>query len=362
MPLLADVLNRAGWETWALADGGFVTRGFGFDRGFDRFESELQPFEHKLPLLLEWIAEGPRATAGGDAAPRLLFVHTYEPHSPYAPREEFDRFTDDAYDGRLRPVVEEIREAFENPEQSYEMGVLARNFWKDRGHLQDDDVEYLRGLYDGGVLQTDALMGRVLDALRRGGWYDEAWIVITSDHGEAFREHGSFEHRQLFTEELHVPLIIRPPGGLPGGRRTADTARLLDVAPTILHAVGLPRPALVEGRSLLPLGAFRDRPIYSVAGESRHYRSLQMGDLKVHRRWGGRIELFDLASDPTESDDLSLRDPPPPWAAAALAAMDEIEEQAAALREAVGEPGSTGAIDPEVLEELIRLGYIGGDN
>jgi arylsulfatase A-like enzyme len=352
--MLADELRQAGWLTSALADGAFVTRAFGFDRGFDRFVSRLQPFSQKLPTLLQWAAEGPRAPDG----PRMLFVHTYEPHSPYVPTIEHDLFTDPDYDGQMRPIVERIRVAVEDPAGRLNLGDLERSFWPDRGTLDEADVRYLRGLYDGDVLQADDGVGQLLDALAEHGWYDEAWIFIVSDHGEAFREHGTYEHRQLFSEELSVPLMVRPPGGVRGGARTDMTARLLDVAPTILHAVGLASPELVQGRSLLPLGERVDRPVYSIAGESDSYRVFQIGTHKLHWRGPGKSELYDLAVDPAEQDDLAQSSLRPSWASNATAAMKEIEAESAALRRALGEPGSVGTIDPQVLDELRQLGYL----
>ncbi len=356
VPMLADELRASGWRTWGLADGAFVTEAFGFDRGFDRFESELRPLRHKLPRLLGWIDE----MAAPGSPPTFLFMHTYEAHAPYVPDVEYDLFTDDDYDGPLAERIALFRKSFAGEDTSYDMGALEASFWgKDRGAFDDADVAYVRALYEGDIRQTDAHVGRILDALRDAGLLDTAWVVITSDHGEAFREHGTLEHRQLYEEETHVPLLVRPPGGLTPGRTVASTARLLDVAPTILHAVGLVRPPVMQGRSLLPLDARFERPVHATAGEDSSFRAFIHGTRKVIRRGNTPPTFFDLAADPDERHALSGPGAPD-WATDALSAMQALEDEAVALRRIVGEPGAVGGLSPERLAELIRLGYIDG--
>ncbi len=134
IPMLAEILHASGYRTLGMADGGFVTPELGFARGFDTFESRLQPFKHKLPELSEWIARG-------CAEPTFLFVHTYDVHSPYVPPVEFDRFTDPDSQGPFRTRLEKFREAFEKPELIYTMGALHSNFWEDdMDHLTPSDL------------------------------------------------------------------------------------------------------------------------------------------------------------------------------------------------------------------------------
>ena len=99
----------------------------------------------------------------------------------------------------------------------------------------------------------------LLDELDALGLARDTLVVFTSDHGEAFGEHGVFLHDDLYRETLHVPLVLRFPGRLPAGRRVDARARLLDLMPTVLDLLGVPAPADVQGRSLVPLVARRDR-------------------------------------------------------------------------------------------------------
>src|SRR6185436_18889496 len=112
-----------------------------------------------------------------------------------------------------------------------DLALLMDLFWENRAQFDERDVAQLMGLYDGCIHEVDAGLGRLLALLRQSGVLDDAWLVVVADHGEAFREHGTLEHRQLHQEELHVPLLIRPPGGLKAPLRVPDVVSLVDVAP-----------------------------------------------------------------------------------------------------------------------------------
>jgi arylsulfatase A-like enzyme len=120
-----------------------------------------------------------------------------------------------------------------------------------------DEAAYLSDLYDGEIAYTDAQIGRLLDALRRMGLYDDTLIVLLSDHGEEFFEHGKWQHEQLYEECLRVPLMVRLPGGRHGGTRIETPVGLIDVMPTLLDLLevdppeaALPGRVRREGRSL----------------------------------------------------------------------------------------------------------------
>ncbi len=352
--LLAEQLSDSGYGTRALADGGFVTEPFGFERGFDVFESELKPLVHKLPTLAAWIA------APTDQ-PTFLFLHTYEAHAPYAPRAEHDLFSNPAYEGWFSGKLPRFRELFARDEP-FDMGALEGGFWPERraSVLTETDRQHCIDLYDGDIHQLDAHLGEIFGWLEDAGRYDDAWIVITSDHGEAFREHGTFEHRQLYNSELHVPLIIRPPGGVPGGVRVPALGRVLDIAPTILWALDLPPLPAAQGRSLLPLDAAVERRVHAIAGESEDLRAVIWNDRKLIRRSPQRLEYYDLARDPAESSDVAGSDAPPPWTTALRKALADLEAENESFRTVFGEPGEAAELSREQLEQLIRLGYIDG--
>ena len=132
--------------------------------------------------------------------------------------------------------------------------------------LRPVDLQAISDHYDGGIASADAYLGELFAEFRRLQLYDEALIVVTSDHGESLGEHDQIGHGGLYLEQLLVPLIIKLPASWAAPRgRVAQPVALLDVLPTILSACGIPLPADLDGRSLLPLlwGTGRDDDISS---------------------------------------------------------------------------------------------------
>jgi arylsulfatase A-like enzyme len=217
----------------------------------------------------------------------------------------------------------------------------------------------------------------VIRALKARGEWDHTLFVLLSDHGEEINEHGGWSHDQSVYEELlHVPLIIRFPGGRFGGRRVSDLVSLVDVMPTALEALG--QPDLVpdaRGSSLMPLirgeaarddGSFYVPSIrYNVMSFYRPWKE-QRGDINVVIRRGDRkgiwnveldtFELYDLHADAHEQNNVALKHPD-------LAA--DMREHAAAWYETCAEFGDgtrmveeAGELDERTLRNLRTLGYV----
>jgi arylsulfatase A-like enzyme len=346
LPLLAERLERAGDATTAFADGGYVTAAFGFARGFQRFESRLQRIDAKVDDILAWLPPDPER-------PNLLFVHTYGVHAPYLPRPEHDLFTDPAYDGPLAERVRELAARRDDGSRADDLAQLMEVFWKQRGQFDERDVSELVGLYDGCIHEVDAGLGRLLDALEQRGWLDDAWLVVLADHGEAFREHGTFEHRQLHQEELHVPLLIRPPGGLAAPVRVSDVVGLVDVAPTLLALVGQAETEPMQGRAFSSLQAPGSRPVHATSNDDDRLRALVMGERKLIVQPGGELELYDLAVDPGEHwPVVPARDDP------IVVRFREIEAECVALRARLGEPAEAVPLGTQQEQDLRALGYV----
>lgn len=228
---------------------------------------------------------------GSPADPFLLFVHLFDPHDPYRPPEPFDRFVpggpDDPVDASLNPL------------DGRPLNVVADMVAK----------------YDGEIAWTDFQVGRLLDRLAELGLENDTLVVLTSDHGEEFYEHGHFEHRRtLYRESVHVPLLMRLPGVLPEGRRVREPASILDIVPTVARLCGLPIPEASGGIDLTDLATGRaggpDRAIVSELiltpedGPAHWMVCMRRGDERavVHRPGasGATIERFDLGRDPRE--------------------------------------------------------------
>jgi arylsulfatase A-like enzyme len=308
---LAELLRAAGMVTAAFVANGHVSDRFGFEQGFSRFRflptpktaDQLPPtsVEVNVPSL-DWIA------THAAAAPLFVYVHTLDPHGPYFPPAAFRRtFASDVEDTRIgsRETLLE----------------LARGTHP----VSDDLIRDLKALYGAEVAFNDESFGTFIAALRKHGLYDDALIVFLSDHGEAFHEHGTWQHgMDVYGEVVDIPLIIKFPArdGL-AGTRVLALAQQIDVMPTILDYLGLPVPAHVEGHSLLHVldstGETGDGGALAAAAErtgfvhlnqiGRHQESIVTGSWKLIRNVGRpadpRYELYDRRVDPGEQEDVS---------------------------------------------------------
>ncbi len=374
---LAQVLRRAGRFNSAVACGGQITAPMGFQRGFEeRFTSELVD----VSVIVD------RALAAVDAAlaqdkPWMLFTHTYQVHGPYLPPRRFrERFAPD-----LHGTVGERVRKLEGLSFGEQWKAMFPVFWKDLHLFTDEDARLLSDLYDGEIAYTDEQLGRLLEGLQQRGVYDRAIVVVLSDHGEEFGEHGHFEHDQLYRELLHVPLLVRLPGGRLGGTRVQGQCGLVDVMPTLLDLLALEGPDTLAGRSLVPAMTSGGTPGDAVVSErlmfaDSYAASLRTPDTTLLYRFDpaalqsderpgpgpepgrpageGRIEVFDRRSDPGERQDLGSR--APAWPAATsgfyrrLAALFELS---ARLDEV--STGTEVVLSAEQIEELVKLGYTG---
>ncbi|MFQ5823234.1 MAG: sulfatase [bacterium] len=225
---LAEILRAEGYRTIGHTEGGYVGAEYGFGRGFEFFDDTRRG----LPAILEEAAAQIREFSPDDRY--FCFLHTYDVHCPYTPSEPYAEMfqTEDAQfiDTRWRCG---------NPHYN-------------RMVLSEGQVRFLSNAYDASIREADEHLGRFIQFLETSGVLDNTVVVVTSDHGEEFREHGQIGHeRTLYREVLMVPLIILAPGLTP--MRVDTPVGLVDLTPTILDLLGLPVPSTMEGESLLPL-------------------------------------------------------------------------------------------------------------
>lgn len=365
---LAQTLNRSGYWNVAVAGGGNMMAEMGFARGFQgRFESGLADLSDLVARALHRLDQAPAEQ------PPFLFLHTYQVHGPYLPPREFmERFAPDPHPV-LGPRVLHYRDLpFHEQWKSMNRdrgGGGVPPYWEGKEEFGADEAAYLSDLYDGEVAYTDQQLGLLFDALRERGLYDRAIVVVLSDHGEEFHEHGDFEHDQLHREHLHVPLLVRLPGGELGGTRVRGLASLLDVMPTLLDLLDLEGPATMTGVSLVPAmvsGRNEGRPVLSerVMFPADYKASLRSDGSTVifHATQGdpdvpGWIAAYDLRTDPGEQHDV--------YAAAPFArrAAQALREQLTAIfhqRDVLDSFDSGERVsltDPELVRELQQLGY-----
>jgi choline-sulfatase len=298
-PTIATILRAQGYATGGAVSAYVLRASTHISNGFDAYDDAI--------AFLEGAPTGNLARPGGKtvsiaktwmaahaAAPFFAFVHLFEPHTPYEPT------------------------------------------------------------YDADIVAADRHTGAILDSLRNAGLYDDALIILLSDHGEGLRDHGEEEHGVLlYREALQVPLIVKLPRNERRGTRIARTVQLTDVLPTIAAVTGAPLPRDVRqhtyGRSLLDDDA-PARPVYS----ETLYPRLHLGwsalrsviDWPHHLIDGPKPELYDAARDPRETRDLREQD----------------RRTYARLRASLASAPSTDAaaprIDPEEARKLAALGYV----
>lgn len=308
IPFLPRDLRAAGYATGGAVSAYVLTSSTGIADGFDFYDDAIEarrdtPLgglqrkgEDTVRAALAWLDRR-------QGKPPFLFLHLYEPHSPYVPPEPF-------------------RSRYSNP-------------------------------YDGEIAHVDAIVGQFFSELRKRDLYNDALIVVLSDHGEGLGDHGEDEHGiLLYREAIQVPLLVKLPGGSRGGETVDVPAQLIDVAPTFLGAAGLPVPQRLRGKSLLSLGAEdAGRGIYS----ETLYPRLHMGwsDLaslvqsENHYIEGPNPELFDVVNDAAERTNVIERE------RRAFATMRALLQP---LKVPLGKPSE---VDPETQARLAALGYTG---
>lgn len=300
---LAERLKERGYHTRAYTGGGFVRAAFGLAQGFDEFDDGGGDFAAIFPKLLDWLG----SYQGGKF---FLFLHTYDVHSdvkrlPYDAPGGFNHlFTGGgsaSFDGCRRGLCASDYLAWADAQ-------LKQKKLRPEEVFSDEEIAYVGGLYDGGIAYTDRMLGLLFDRLRQLGLYDETLLIVTSDHGEEFFEHGGLLHHTNYEEIARVPLIVRLPRGAHGGRRLPQLVSTLEVMPTVLDAVGIARPPGIEGRSLVPLFS-RDRPgrrlVHMIAGKVRNER----WSLVVDPYLFVPLELYDVKRDPYEQENVLARHP-----------------------------------------------------
>ncbi len=308
---LGEVLQAEGFATAGIHGGGFVSPAYGFAEGFDRYLEIAEPRE-AIDAAIDI------ATADPDRD-LFLFLHSYQVHAPYHEEpEELPAFG---------PRFEELREQLTDVVDPRLLGSHAHLSRQNRSGepLPPAQLEMAKLLYDGGVRAMDRELGRLLDALEASDLLAKSLIVVTSDHGEGFDEHGLLLHaNSLYRELLHVPLVVYQPGRVPAGARVEAHVGSADIVPTTLELLGIPTRPGLDGRSLVSLidGAAgrtdsaapatdpdAPRPVFGSLVDNRvALFSAIAGDQK-YILYAASEQLYDLAADPLETVDRAASDP-----------------------------------------------------
>ena len=357
---LAEILQERGFRTAAFIQGAYPSAVFGMDQGFDRFaDNETPGLRFDVEAVLRWLE---------DEAPErfLVYLHIGDVHSPYTVPFRAANCRRAAVDERARALCEEHEryQAYDfSPGYRGRIDGSRENLLelKRRGRRpRKADLQRLVDLYDRSIAYTDEWIGRLIDGLRGSGLYDETIVVVTSDHGEEFFDHGGLEHgRTYFEEMMRVPLIVRVPGM--GRGVVVDTqVGLVDVLPTLLDLLEIEHSQALQGRSVA--AAIRGEEIepHVYHGEASHLPrsgAIRGQGWKFVYSDGAADLLFDLRNDPAERRSLcpvqvarcrALRDQASAW-----------RRRAAERRTALQLSGDElGEIDDTTRERLRALGYL----
>ncbi|MFQ5526419.1 MAG: sulfatase [Thermoanaerobaculia bacterium] len=287
---VTEVFQSGGYATGAFTGGGQMDRIFGLDQGFDFYEQPgAKDFQEIVTPATAWLGR-PREN------PFFLFLHTYETHHPYTPAPGYLELFEKSYDGDLPDEIT--------------VDLLKEINRKER-ELADGDLEHIIDTYDAEIRSMDAALERLIAYLEDNDLYDDTMIVFTSDHGEEFGEHGKvgWHSHSLFDELLRVPLVVKFPGQRHAGIRVESQVSSIDIAPTLLKALGLEVPSQFDGRDLTGIADGSDagkRVAISRMDRQvgRDIDSVRTPDWKLYRN-----QLFDLDADPEELWDTALNRP-----------------------------------------------------
>ncbi|MFQ5349848.1 MAG: sulfatase, partial [Thermoanaerobaculia bacterium] len=349
--LLSQTLQAAGYATHAVVTNPNLRGRWGLDRGWDEYryiDLDLRFTDSSAVLNREVVPRlAELATAG---KPFFLYLHSMDPHAPYQPPVGYRQYLDPDYEGPVDGSMESVRR-------------LLAELRRDGAEAHAADLEQLYGLYDGGILHNDARIGELVDALESHGLLESTAILVTSDHGEEFFEHGGVMHgHSLYQEQIRIPMLLRPPGGV--APRRVGGAQQVDVAVMLAALAGVaPAPTMI-GRDLSASGDADARPVFSEEElRDRRLWSLVEDGMKLHYNRNARHaeyqrqetrELFDLAADAGETDNLYRSRP---------VVAGYLRERARTLAAGLATGAPSEMIDPEELSDELRgqlraLGYL----
>ncbi len=314
---LAERLDGAGYLTLGYSTNIHITRTTGFGQGFEVFEEAASANAEYVEELVD-ADLSKMETAVRDARPYFLYLHFFDPHTPYLPREPFFQ--------KIAPNADPQILLDVNPAQGDLMSSFPRGFFAHNPlHLQA-----LKDVYDSEVAACDDVIGRILGKLPG---LENAYIMLVSDHGEAFSEHDTMLHGyDLFEGTLRVPLIIAPPSAphaprpyeVAAGRRVSTRVGVVDVMPTLLAMAGITVPDLDGVNLLANVPEKRTFPLHLHRGPIAEYGAIQYPWKVLVDKAAETTMLFNLESDPTEKTNLAPAQAVPDGLMKAAAAADEI--------------------------------------
>jgi len=394
---ITQALNDLGYATGGFFSAPYMHRFFGFSRGFDKYWSCMSE-DTMYDRLNEW-KDMSKEQASEEVAirevkshldvtsdtvtnkalffakthkdePLFLFLHYFDVHNDYLPRPPFDKRFDPGYSGWV-----DGRAVLRNPDIKPDMDPA--------------DLKHLIALYDGEIAWVDHNISKLFESID-SEILENSIVVITSDHGEEFFEHGMVGHRgNLYDPTLRIPLLFWSPGRIPQGMILDAPVRIYDIFPTVFDLAGYTAPDTVYGTSLAPLlrnEPFKPEPVMAElvdlppearqTGEFRKYLSYQNNSFKLikieRRKWSpdnaidfnGELleesyELYNIDDDPNELN--NLYSSAPEMAEVVMRAYEKELDRMAIHRAKINEAGpinrSSQDLPEWMTDRLEQLGY-----
>lgn len=343
---LAEQLTRVGYRTVLWTQHPFYKQQADLKRGFQ---------EIYRPAFQDYSTLPSSGQLMSDQGPTFAFVHLMPPHAPYTPPPPYRGSYGSWYTGPVEPKATLLNRLSNR---------------RDLGGLTEDDRRYVRDRYDENVAFADAQVGTLLSMLDSAGRYDSTLVILLSDHGEAFLEHGRYLHtRTLHREMLHVPLVVKWPVAVTDFRaEVAESVSLVDLVPTLVDGLAIPESqGGFQGRSMLPVvfdSTSRQEPLWATTRGVASYQQpprpqqmFQAGPWKLlFDPLTEKSQLYQIERDPAETQDLAGELP-----LRTLLLRQALQRQTIFNRNLLlgaSFPGPIEPLDTEIKEQLEALGYV----
>jgi len=354
----AEWLGHQGFVTAAITEDGLLAAAAGFPRGFDVYRElrggaspdaalGVNPVDglpiarRRLGAVHEGVAHATNWLRQHREDRFFLFLHTYQVHQRLAPGATYD--------------------------------ALRTRFVHDGVSPEITDANSYLATYDAAIAYTDETLRSLVETLDELQLTRRTLLVVTSDHGEAFYEHGEFGHgHSLYDEELRIPLVLYCPGRIAAGKRVTTQIGLIDLAPTLLEWLQLPALPQAEGRSAAALLGGDDTAtgraplIGEIGDDQRAVRAPVWKLMRADGTAGAQLRFYDLQADPGERTSLPAADNPNAQSALQLLAQHQADTEAwrAQLQQSAGAAAPVAAhpLDAETRERMRALGYEAPEN
>jgi len=356
---LAEVLHGNGYETAAFIANVMMSGCYGFAQGFGQYidmplrkkKYNVVPGDVINKEALSWLHRR------NSRKPFFVYLHYMDVHGPYYARPQFHEplFAQVEKMPAKRKLSDKQKKALRYLTTKQAAPIITRY------NKLADYLEFWAAFYDAGVREADQHIADLITDLKDMDLWDDCYMIITADHGEELQEHGFWGHGYtVHHTELHVPLIMRWPGVLPTGKRIKETARLIDIMPTLLDELHIPAQSGMQGRSFKEIiaGAPPAQHVLALSEALRaapQKKSLYLNDWKLITTPGRKThELYNVGRDPLEQNNLYAQH------STEVRKLTKLLDKQIMLNQKLASEvkAKEKLITPEEYEQLKSLGYV----